>query len=594
MSATAIGVRRVRLGGAVMSHPRRRETAERLLARAGDWPLRLALDPQPDGPPTSLRTAVRAWSAVAAEHTHQLVLQDDAIPAPGFFERVQDVVEAVPDAAIALFTSWSSRNGAAVRLGALRDASFVRATDEYTPTVALVLPADIARGYAGYAAAYGEGWSDDVTMLRYLRSCGVPCYLSVPNLVEHDDVPSVASNDAHGLRRAACYTGAPVGSGWAAGDRLLEPTIVPFVKYGTALCAVRSGGSWMTHDAERYCRRLGFDTAGFRSGVRLDGDYGPVQSAELDALCLTAGLIGFLHGEPGGPHAEQAVSTLAAGALSARLDITALPQLHDRLDELVRDAIRQGAHLQSTGLPTGTRRRVAVIGERRDLTARLADDLAGQGHSVVTAAALHPGLRGSAAIVHVGPSGPGDAPVAARAGQLGVGQVVRIEFGADRRTERAGPGETVLRTGTPYGPGIGEPLLQDLVLRALTRRPIHVTTPLPAPAQLVHIDDLCRAVERALAVRRPGTYDICAGPPVGPAELAETVCTALRRVPVIVTAGAEAVVPPALDATTARTELGWCPATSLVHGLRTLAQWLAYETDHWQFAVPEEEIPHGQ
>jgi len=576
-----------------MSHPRRRETAERLIAGAGSLPLRLVLDPEPDGPPTSLRTAVRAWSSVADDSTHHLVLQDDAIPAPAFFDRIQDLVEAAPDAAIALFTSWGSRNGAAVRLGALRGAPWVRATGEYTPTVALVLPADVARGYAGYAAGYGEGWSDDVTMLRYLRSRGVPCYLSVPNLVEHDDVPSVASNDTHGLRRAACYTGEPVEAGGEAGKGLLEPSVVPFYKYGTALCTVRTGeDDWMTYDAERYSRRLGFDTAGFRSRMRLDGDYGPVRRVALEALGLTAGLIGFLHGEPGSPLAERAMGTLAAGALSAEFDVTAVPRLRRRLDELVRAAMRLGATQESAGSGPGPRSRVVVTGGPRDLTARLADDLAGQGHTVVLADAPHDGLRGSAAIVHVGPGAGG---AAARAGDLGIGQVVRVDVGAAGRAVPAGSGETVLRVGTPYGPGIDEPLTHELVIRALTRRPIHLTAPLRAPAQYVHIDDLCRAVERALAVRRPGTYDICAGPPVGAAELAETVCTALRRVPVDVAVGAEPGTPPALDAGPARTELGWSAGVPLAHGLRTLAQWLAYETDHWQF--PETKVGgshHGQ
>ena len=578
-----------------MSHPRRQETADRLIARAGDLPLRLALDPEPDGPPTSLRAAVRAWSSVAEDSTHHLVLQDDAIPAPAFFDRVQNIVATAPDAALALFTSWSCRNGAAVRLGALRGASWVRATSEYTPTVALVLPADVARGYASFAAAYGEGWSDDVTMLRYLRSRGVPCLLSVPNLVEHDDVPSVASNDGHGLRSASCYTGEPVDVGRDAELRLLEPSVVPFYKYGKALCTVRIGADrWLTYDAERYSRRLGFDAAAFRSVLRLDGDYGSVDRAALEALCVTAGLTGFLHGEPHTPLADRAIGTLAAGAFSAEFDVTAAPELRKRLDELVRAAMHLGATQQSTGFGPGTRSRVVVTGAPHELTARLADDLRGQGHTVNLADTPPDRLPRSAVIVHVGPTGPEDGGTAAQAAELGIRRVVRIAVGTGHPAVPAGAGETVLRVDTPYGPGLHEPLTRDLVISALTRRPIHLPAPLPPPRQYTHIDDLCRAVERALIADRPGSYDICSAPPVGAAELAETVRAAVRRVPIDNEAGAETVAPPALDAGTARTEIGWSAQVPLDHGLRTLAQWLAYETDIGQSSEHQKEVNHGQ
>ena len=563
-----------------MCHPRRQKAADRLIAHAGGFPLRLALDPEPDGPPTSLRAAVRAWSSVADDSTHHLVLQDDAMPAPAFFDRVQDIVATAPDAALALFTSWSCRNGAAVRLGALRGASWVSATSEYIPTVALVLPADVARGYASFAAAHGEGWSDDVTMLRYLRSRGVPCLLSVPNLVEHDDVPSVASNDGHGLRSASCYTGEPVAVRPDAERRLLEPSVVPFYKYGKALCTVRIGADrWLTYDAERYSRRLGFDAVAFRSVLRLDGDYGPVGRAALEALCVTAGLTGFLYGEPHTAVADRAVDTLAAGAFSAEFDVTAAPELRKRLDESVRVAMRLGATRQGTGFGPETRSRVVVTGAPRELTARLADDLRGQGHTVSLADTEPDRLPGGAALVYVGPGGPADGGITSRAAQPHVRRVVRIAVGAGRPVAPAGPGETVLRVDTPYGPGLDEPLTRDLVLSALTRRPIRLPAPLPAPRRYTHIDDLCRAVEHALIADRPGSYDICSAAPVGAAELAEAVCAAVQRVPVDNGAGAETVAPPVLDAATALTEIGWSPRVPLAYGLRTLAQWLAYETD---------------
>jgi hypothetical protein len=256
--------------------------------------------------------------------------------------------------------------------------------------------------------------------------------------------------------------------------------------------------------------------------------------------------------------------------------------------------MRLGATQQSTGFGPGTRSRVVVTGAPRELTARLADDLRGQGHTVSLADTKPDRLPSSAVIVHVGPGGPADGGIAAWAAELGIRRVVRIAVGAGRPVVPAGAGETVLRVDTPYGPGLDEPLTRDLVLSALTRRPIRLPAPLPAPRQYTHIDDLCRAVERALIANRPGSYDICSAPPVGTAELAEAVCAAVRRVPVDNGAGAETVAPPALDAATARTEIGWSPRVPLAYGLRTLAQWLAYETDIGQSTEHQKEVNHGQ
>ncbi|MFE0427438.1 hypothetical protein [Streptomyces sp. NPDC058953] len=70
---------RARVSSAVMTHPVRRAQAQELCDRLGLGGL--AMDPEPDGPPSALRTALVAWSRIADGATHQLFIQDD-FPAP--------------------------------------------------------------------------------------------------------------------------------------------------------------------------------------------------------------------------------------------------------------------------------------------------------------------------------------------------------------------------------------------------------------------------------------------------------------------------------------------------------------------------------
>ena len=254
--------------GAVMTHPQRTDRARLLVAESAGL-LELVTDPDPTGPPAALRTALRAWSSVPAGSTHHLVLHDDMVLSEGFFDRVRRAVEAAPHAALALFSFWNSRNGAAVRLGALAGARWVPAMNEYTPCTALVLPRGVALGYAEYVRSErertGEIWPEDVYMYRYLRSAGVPTLVAVPNLAEHEDLSSLSGNNFQGLRRSACFVDAdPETDEHAQLDR---PLAVPFFKYGNAQCAVPVRGTrrWLNIPCEDYLSGLGVDVASLRA-----------------------------------------------------------------------------------------------------------------------------------------------------------------------------------------------------------------------------------------------------------------------------------------------------------------------------------------
>ena len=229
---------KVSLSVAVMTHPRRLVHAQTLAAALHPHPVDIVLDPVPDGPPESLRTAVRAWSA-AADATHHLVLQDDIVAAEGLVEQVMHDVVEFPEAALAYFAHWSSLNGMAVRLGALLDVRWVEAIPEWTPCLALVLPRRVALGFAEFGLSHHqEPRGDDQLMLLFLTDKGVPTYLSVPSLVDHAPLPSMLGHDPKGARKAACFPAGPLPRPHNGADTPLTLSAIPYFFDGRALCSL--------------------------------------------------------------------------------------------------------------------------------------------------------------------------------------------------------------------------------------------------------------------------------------------------------------------------------------------------------------------
>jgi hypothetical protein len=268
---------RFRLSGSVLTHPACGDAAASLVAKAPPGLLRIVTDPEPDGPPTVLRTALAAWGTVPESSTHHLVLQDDMVLAEGVWEHLLDAIECAPESALALFASWDSRNGAMVRLGALTGASWVRAVGEYVPCAALVLPREIALAYVhSVRGSSADGWPDDVLMQWHLREAGVRCLIAVPNLAERADGPSIAGNACQGPRRSACFL--PVAPDGPPRITETPPALVPFLKNGVAQCVERSpGGDWLHLETEARLRLLGVpetrlrpaDHSGLERGVWL-------------------------------------------------------------------------------------------------------------------------------------------------------------------------------------------------------------------------------------------------------------------------------------------------------------------------------------
>ncbi|GAA3174646.1 hypothetical protein GCM10010486_47600 [Nonomuraea roseoviolacea subsp. carminata] len=570
----------MRLSGAVMAHPRRREAAEKL---AGDR-LAVVTDPDPGGRPSAFRTSLLAWSSVPRESTHHVVLHDDMVLSGTFFERAERAARAMPRAALALFAFWNSRNGAAVRLGALAGARWVPGAGEYTPVAALLLPRDVAAGYVEWARDRGDTWPDDVLMGRYLRQAGVPVFVAVPSLAEHEDLASLVDNDFQGLRRAPCFFADDPQAGRGEDGPVPSLPVIPFFKRGVAQCAVRVPGTtrWRDILCADYLRGRGVDV----DGLRGPGEHGQ--------LWLAAYTMGVVHRGPrGDPEVlDRALATMGPGGLCHALGSRELARLSDGLREVARDGLEAG--LAARPRRSG-RAAVAVTGSATFVRDQVALLLADRGHRVT-------GSSSADTVVHVCALGwdpdadPEEELRLAREALAGARHGVLLSScavyrrGADAvdedspvepgsavlAVEAAVPGATVLRLAEPYGPGMPRSgTLPELVLRSSLSRPLRVDG---GTAQLVHVRDVATAVEAVLA-RRPGARVFNVADPVRLRlrELAEAVTGAVRPVPVEeAPGGAEA---PVIDAGRAGRELGWRPAVGLDYGLHNLAQWTAYESD---------------
>jgi hypothetical protein len=214
---------------AVQTHPARLAQARRLRARLAPAEVELAVDPEPDGWRTAVRSARLAFAAARPDHTHHLVLQDDVLVPDGFLAAARRAAEVYPDAVVSLFVNWSAVSSTLVRWAALTRASAVPVVETYVPTQAVLLPGELAREFAEFLTANRhKGWEDDNALLHFTRRRRRRALILVPNLVEHADTPSLAGNVWQGARRSVCLLPEPVVDDRA---RVLDvPAMVPFVE----------------------------------------------------------------------------------------------------------------------------------------------------------------------------------------------------------------------------------------------------------------------------------------------------------------------------------------------------------------------------
>lgn len=191
----------VALSVAIQHHPARAPLAHRLFNMLGDCPdlaegaragVRVITDPQPNGATNPWRTARLAWSDTPDWATHQLVIQDDALPCVNFIEAARRAITARPDVAVAFFLNYLAFTTSTQMVAASRaDARWVRLAEEpFVPTVALALPRAHALALALEPDPPGD-IADDLATKLYADRVGLETWCTIPNLVQHDEsVPS--------------------------------------------------------------------------------------------------------------------------------------------------------------------------------------------------------------------------------------------------------------------------------------------------------------------------------------------------------------------------------------------------------------------
>ncbi|QXJ22303.1 hypothetical protein AGRA3207_003286 [Actinomadura graeca] len=358
----------LRVSVAVMAHPRRIEAARRLRDSHPELGVRIAVDPEPDAPPATLRTSLRAWKAIADDATHHLVVQDDAVLCQDFPSRLAAVVESRPEAPLALFTDWGSRTAHMARLAALAGASWAEAVDVVAPAHSMVLLAGLAREFAAHAeAAAASGAADDAVVLgEFLAGRGLTVHACVPNIVDHSCVPSLLGHDLlMGVRRSVCFAdgddGAPAP--WWSSEAFGGLRVTPHfsTRQGGAVCHVRDGdGDRQAHPALDWLASRGIgrhdlaawfgrDHADSPSAAEVTQAISPVlafdlwQTAFLYGLCLPARGPGGPEEPPApGGHAARALATLVPGVVRRVLPEAASHRLARAAAPLLGNAMERG------------------------------------------------------------------------------------------------------------------------------------------------------------------------------------------------------------------------------------------------------------
>jgi hypothetical protein len=194
----------------IMHHPRRQDRIPALLALCRPLPVRVITDPEPDGPPSPLRTAKRAWAAIAPGATHHVVLQDDVLPMAGFAEHLSRALAARPADGVTLSVQQTSpRNSYAVRRAAIAGRAFAgMSAVEWTPTLALALPVARAEELALFLAGVPDSYVDDDQLVTaFSAKHDLQVVATMPNLVEHADVVSLSIYGNEGRRPVTVYDG---------------------------------------------------------------------------------------------------------------------------------------------------------------------------------------------------------------------------------------------------------------------------------------------------------------------------------------------------------------------------------------------------
>lgn len=231
---------------AVMAHHAREEHARMLSALLEDAPITWA---DANAPGDVWGTARRAWASAPAGTDWHVVIQDDAVLAHDFLPASRRILATPPSDPCAV-SFFSFADTTLVGGNAPRDIPFggnrvqVRAAVAQRKTywlelggetlyaVALALPRWVISPMLAWidaneeALARRKGWGvapntrhDDARILAWTKAASMPCYVAVPNIVDHTDGPSLANPKTRLARKSKNF----LSSGGAALDWSVRP-----------------------------------------------------------------------------------------------------------------------------------------------------------------------------------------------------------------------------------------------------------------------------------------------------------------------------------------------------------------------------------
>jgi UDP-glucose 4-epimerase len=172
-----------------------------------------------------------------------------------------------------------------------------------------------------------------------------------------------------------------------------------------------------------------------------------------------------------------------------------------------------------------------------------------------------------------------DAPVDLRsAGHVYVSTKLAAELLVHSYHDMFGQQFTILRYGIPYGPRMRDALVVARFVRAaLDGRPITIAGTGDQQRSYVYVEDLADAHVRALVPAAAGqTLALECGTPVSVREIADTVCSLVRQVPIEhAPARASDYQGESISNALAKELLGWSPVTPFADGVRRYLGWLS-------------------
>lgn len=181
----------------VQAHPSRTHLHGRLLALLEPLPVEVFV--HESDPPHPWQN-YRACLDYQGDADHLLVVQDDAIPAPGFSVAAERIAAANSDTPICLFMGALPASTAARIRRAKPDVRYVPlGQSSFMPLVCVLWPTHVAQEFLDWSTtARGMTRADDGNASRWLRATRRQVLVAVPSIVQHDDgVPSVKGGRDH-------------------------------------------------------------------------------------------------------------------------------------------------------------------------------------------------------------------------------------------------------------------------------------------------------------------------------------------------------------------------------------------------------------